>query len=190
MCLRGHVQRRGVWVTPRRSCCCLSSRLLFRVPGSPPQVGGNRWVGSVPCHHPPPRPQQASQSTGMVMASNLGEAEAERDQRTQIGLDVGHAYAQSLTTGSTAVTLEKVRLYLRGRLGRPNPYRVARPFVTIRANSPVPGQPGRTLHVLTSPTIEPIGWWSTDRGAPITSASAPRYRRICAVGVGHLIRRM
>ena len=96
----------------------------------------------------------AAQSTGMVMASNLGEAEAERDQRTQIGLDVGHAYAQSLTTGSTAVTLEKVRLYLRGRLGRPNPYRVARPFVTIRANSPVPGQPGRTLHVLTSPTID------------------------------------
>ena len=96
----------------------------------------------------------AAQSTGMVMASNLGEAEAERDQRTQIGLGVGHAYAQSLTTGSTAVTLEKVRLYLRGRFGRPNPSRVARPFVTIRANSPVPGQPGRTLHVLTSPTID------------------------------------
>ena len=95
----------------------------------------------------------AAQPIEMVMLSNLGEAEAERDQRTQIGLDAGHAYAQSFTTGSTAVTLEKARLYLRGRL-EPNPYRVARPSVTIRANSPVPGQPGRTLHVLTSPTID------------------------------------
>ena len=95
----------------------------------------------------------AAQLTEMLMFSNLGEAEAERDQRTQIGLDIGHAYAQSFTTGSTAVTLEKVRLYLRGRFD-PNPYLVARPSVTIRANSPVPGQPGRTLHVLTSPTID------------------------------------
>ena len=95
----------------------------------------------------------AAQSTEMVMFSNLGEAEAERHQRTQIGLDVGHAYAQSFTTGSTAVTFGKARLYLRGRLG-PNPYLVARPSVTIRANSPVPGQPGQTLHVLTSPTID------------------------------------
>ena len=95
----------------------------------------------------------AAQLTEMLMFSNLGEAEAERDQRTQIGLDIGHAYAQSFTTGSTAVTLEKVRLYLRGRFDT-NPYLVARPSVTIRANSPVPGQPGRTLHVLTSPTID------------------------------------
>ena len=95
----------------------------------------------------------AAQSTEMVMLSNLGEAEAERNQRTLVGLDLDQAYAQPLTTGSTAVTLEKVRLYLRGRLG-PNPYLVARPSVTIRANGPVPGQPGPTLHVLTSPTID------------------------------------
>ena len=93
----------------------------------------------------------AAQST--VMVSNLGEAEAERHQRTQIGLDIGQAYAQSFTTGSTAVALEKIRLYVRGRFD-PNPYLVTRPSVTIRANSPVPGQPGRTLHVLTSPTID------------------------------------
>ena len=29
----GHVQRRGVWVIPRRPCCCLFSWLLFRVLG-------------------------------------------------------------------------------------------------------------------------------------------------------------
>ena len=95
----------------------------------------------------------AAQSTATVMLSNLGEAQAGRYQRTQIGLDTGQAYAQPFTTGSTAVTLEKVRLYLRGRLGS-NPYLVASPSVTIRADSPVPGEPGRTLHVLTSPTID------------------------------------
>ena len=95
----------------------------------------------------------AAQSTAMVMLSNLGEAEAGRNQRTQIGLNVDLAYAQSFTTGSTAVTLEKVRLYLRGRLGS-NPYLVASPSVTIRANSSVPGEPGPTLHALTSPTID------------------------------------
>ena len=95
----------------------------------------------------------AAQSTATVTLSNLGEAEAGRYQRTQIGLDIGQAYAQPFTTGSTAVTLEKVRLYLRGRLGS-NPYLVASPSVTIRANSSVPGEPGPTLHVLTSPTID------------------------------------
>ena len=94
----------------------------------------------------------AAQSTEMVMLSNLGEAEAERYQRTQFGAGTdGHA--QSFTTGSTAVTLKKVRLYLRGRRG-PNPYRVASPSVTIRADNPVLGEPGPTLHVLTSPTID------------------------------------
>ena len=111
---------------------------------------------------PKPEPEEeelitSRQSTlpGSELAyfSNLGEANAGRHQRTQIGLDIGQAYAQSFTTGSTAVTLEKVRLYVRGRPD-PNPYLVARPSVTIRANSPVPGQPGRTLHVLTSPTID------------------------------------
>ena len=111
---------------------------------------------------PKPEPEEeelitSRQSTlpGSELAyfSNLGEAEAGRHQRTQIGLDIGQAYAQSFTTGSTAVTLEKVRLYVRGRPD-PNPYLVARPSVTIRANSPVPGQPGQTLHVLTSPTID------------------------------------
>ena len=96
----------------------------------------------------------AAQSTDMVMLSNLGEAEAERYQRIQLGLGADQAYAQSFTTGSTAVTLAKVRLYLIGRLGPINPYFVASPSVTIRADSPVLGEPGPTLHVLTSPTID------------------------------------
>ena len=56
----------------------------------------------------------AAQTTEIVMLSNLGEAEAERYQRTQFGAG-RYGHAQSFTTGSTAVTLEKVRLYLRGR---------------------------------------------------------------------------
>ena len=97
----------------------------------------------------------AAQSTEMVMLSNLGEAEAERYQRTQLG-GGADGHAQSFTTGSTAVTLKKVRLYLRGRRG-PHPYHadlVASPSVTIRADNPVLGEPGPTLHVLTSPTID------------------------------------
>ena len=96
----------------------------------------------------------AAQTTEIVMLSNLGEAEAERYQRTQFGAG-RYGHAQSFTTGSTAVTLEKVRLYMRGsgRLG-PHPYHVASPSVTIRADSPVLGEPGPTLHVLTSPTID------------------------------------
>ena len=72
----------------------------------------------------------AAQSTGMVMLSNLGEAEAERYQRTQIGAGPDSAYGQSFTTGSTAVTLEKVRLYMSGPLGP-----------QIRTLSPVPLSP-------------------------------------------------
>ena len=84
-----------------------------------------------------------AQSTATVMVSNLGEAEAERSQRTTFGMGKGQAYAHSFTTGSTAVTLEKVRLY---------GYGGARgPAVTIRADSS--GQPGRSLHALTNPSI-------------------------------------
>ena len=84
-----------------------------------------------------------AQSTATVMVSNLGEAEAERSQRTTFGMGKGQAFAHSFTTGSTAVTLEKVRLY---------GYGGARgPAVTIRADSS--GQPGRRLHALTNPSI-------------------------------------
>ena len=55
----------------------------------------------------------AGQST--VMVSNLGEATAESSQRITFGMGRGQAYAHSFTTGSTAVTLEKVRLYGYGR---------------------------------------------------------------------------
>ena len=84
-----------------------------------------------------------AQST--VMASNLGAAEAERSQRNQFHVVMGQAYAQSFSTGSAAVTLEKVRLHMRGRDS-------AAPAVTIRADSS--GQPGRSLHALTSPSVD------------------------------------
>ena len=84
-----------------------------------------------------------AQST--VMASNLGEAEAERSQRNQFHVVMGQAYAQSFSTGGAAVTLEKVRLHMRGRDS-------AAPAVTIRADSS--GQPGRSLHALTSPSVD------------------------------------
>ena len=84
----------------------------------------------------------AGQST--VMVSNLGEAEAKRSQRNQVAVDVGQAYAYSFHTGSTAVTLEKVRLHLRGARSAP--------AASIRADSS--GQPGATLHVLTTPSID------------------------------------
>ena len=86
-----------------------------------------------------------AQSTATVMVSNLGEAPEAR-QRSRIIVGMGQAYAHSFHTGSTAVTLEKVRLYLRG-LG-------SAPAVTIRADSS--GQPGRSLQALTNPTIDSL----------------------------------
>ena len=84
-----------------------------------------------------------AQST--VMASNLGEAEVERSQRNQFHVVMGQAYAQSFSTSGAAVTLEKIRLHMRGGDG-------AAPAVTIRADSS--GQPGRSLHALTSPSVD------------------------------------
>ena len=86
-----------------------------------------------------------AQSTTTVMVSNLGEAPEAR-QRSRIIVGMGQAYAHSFHTGSTAVTLEKVRLYLRG-LG-------SAPAVTIRADSS--GEPGRSLQALTIPTIDSL----------------------------------
>ena len=86
-----------------------------------------------------------AQSTATVMVSNLGEAPEVR-QRVTIIVGMGQAYAHSFHTGSTAVTLEKVRLYLRG-LG-------SAPAFTIRADSS--GEPGRSLHALTNPTIDSL----------------------------------
>ena len=86
-----------------------------------------------------------AQSTATVMVSNLGEA-PERRQRVTIIVGMGQAYAHSFHTGSTAVTLEKVRLYLRG-LG-------SAPAFTIRADNS--GEPGRSLHALTNPTIDSL----------------------------------
>ena len=86
-----------------------------------------------------------AQSTATVMVSNLGEAPEVR-QRVTIIVGMGQAYAHSFHTGSTAVTLEKVRLYLRG-LG-------SAPAFTIRADSS--GQPGRSLQALTNPTIDSL----------------------------------
>ena len=86
-----------------------------------------------------------AQSTATVMVSNLGEAPEAR-QRSRIIVGMGQAYAHSFHTGSTAVTLEKVRLYLRG-LG-------SAPAVTIRADNS--GQPGRSLQALTNPTIDSL----------------------------------
>ena len=86
-----------------------------------------------------------AQSTATVMVSNLGEAPEVR-QRSRIIVGMGQAYAHSFHTGSTAVTLEKVRLYLRG-LG-------SAPAVTIRADNS--GEPGRSLQALTNPTIDSL----------------------------------
>ena len=86
-----------------------------------------------------------AQSTATVMVSNLGEAPEVR-QHSRIIVGRGQAYAHSFHTGSTAVTLEKVRLYLRG-LG-------SAPAVTIRADNS--GEPGRSLHALTIPTIDSL----------------------------------
>ena len=86
-----------------------------------------------------------AQSTATVMVSNLGEAPEAR-QRSRIIVGEGQAYAHSFHTGSTAVTLEKVRLYLRG-LG-------SAPAVTIRADNS--GEPGRSLQALTIPTIDSL----------------------------------
>ena len=80
-----------------------------------------------------------AQSTATVMVSNLGEAEYRR-----IWLNPGQAYAHSFHTGNTAVTLEKVRLYLRGA--------ESTPAVTIRADNS--GQPHRSLQALTNPSID------------------------------------
>ena len=80
-----------------------------------------------------------AQSTATVMVSNLGEAEYSR-----IWLNPGQAYAHSFHTGNTAVTLEKVRLYLSGA--------ESTPAVTIRADNS--GQPHRSLHALTNPSID------------------------------------
>ena len=86
-----------------------------------------------------------AQSTATVMVSNLGEAPEVR-QHSRIIVGMGQAYAHSFHTGSTAVTLEKVRLYLRG-LG-------SAPAVTIRADNS--GEPGRSLQALTNPTIDSL----------------------------------
>ena len=80
-----------------------------------------------------------AQSTATVMVSNLDEAEERR-----IWLNPGQAYAHSFHTGNTAVTLEKVRLYLRGA--------ESTPAVTIRADNS--GQPYRSLQALTNPSID------------------------------------
>ena len=82
-----------------------------------------------------------AQSTATVMVSNLGEAEYAR-----IWLNPGQAYAHSFHTGNTAVTLEKVRLYLRGA--------ESTPAVTIRADNS--GQPHRSLQALTNPSIDSL----------------------------------
>ena len=81
----------------------------------------------------------AAQSTATVMVSNLDKAEERR-----IWLNPGQAYAHSFHTGNTAVTLEKVRLYLRGA--------ESTPAVTIRADNS--GQPYRSLQALTNPSID------------------------------------
>ena len=86
-----------------------------------------------------------AQSTATVMVSNLEETTEVR-QGGRIIVGEGQAYAHSFHTGSTAVTLEKVRLYLRG-LG-------SAPAVTIRADNS--GLPGRSLHALTNPTIDSL----------------------------------
>ena len=80
-----------------------------------------------------------AQSTATVMVSNLGEAEYAR-----IWLNPGQAYAHSFHTGNTAVTLEKVRLYLSGA--------ESTPAVTIRADNS--GEPYRSLQALTNPSID------------------------------------
>ena len=80
-----------------------------------------------------------AQSTATVMVSNLGEAEYAR-----IWLNPGQAYAHSFHTGNTAVTLEKVRLYLSGV--------ESTPAVTIRADNS--GEPHRSLQALTNPSID------------------------------------
>ena len=80
-----------------------------------------------------------AQSTATVMVSNLEEAEYAR-----IWLNPGQAYAHSFHTGNTAVTLEKVRLYLSGA--------ESTPAVTIRADNS--GEPYRSLQALTNPSID------------------------------------
>ena len=87
-----------------------------------------------------PAPATA-QSTATVMVSNLGE-----DEYRRMWLNPGQAYAHSFHTGDTAVTLEKVRLYLRGA--------ESTPAVTIRADNS--GQPYRSLHALTNPSIDSL----------------------------------
>ena len=82
-----------------------------------------------------------AQSTATVMVSNLEEAEYAR-----IWLNPGQAYAHSFHTGNTAVTLEKVRLHLRGA--------ESTPAVTIRADNS--GQPYRSLQALTNPSIDSL----------------------------------
>ena len=86
-----------------------------------------------------------AQSTATVMVSNLEEA-PEPNQGGRIIVGEGQAYAHSFHTGSTAVTLEKVRLYLRGA--------GSAPAVTIRADNS--GLPGRSLHALTNPSIDSL----------------------------------
>ena len=82
-----------------------------------------------------------AQSTATVRVSNLAEEES-----TQTPVGSGQGYGQALCTGDTASTLEKVRVRMNGKSG-------ATPKMTIHTDAS--GKPGKRVHSLTSPTIEP-----------------------------------
>ena len=81
-----------------------------------------------------------------AQSATVGVSTLEAAETSQMSPGDGQQYAQSFSTGSSAVTLEKVRMHMRTEQSNPTP------AVSIRADSS--GQPGATLHVLTNPSID------------------------------------
>ena len=95
-----------------------------------------------------------AQDTSAVMVSNLGQPKANR--HTSVESD--KYYAQPFCTGTVAVTLDKVRVFMHSVTAEGNPEGYterAGPVMAIRSDSS--GNPGPVLHTLTSPVIDLYG---------------------------------
>ena len=95
-----------------------------------------------------------AQDTSTVMVSNLGQPKA--DRHTSVERD--QYYAQPFCTGTVAVTLDKVRVFMHSVAAEGNPegYTArAGPVMAIRSDSS--GNPGPVLHTLASPVIDLYG---------------------------------
>ena len=95
-----------------------------------------------------------AQDTSAVMVSNLGQPKAAR--HTSVERD--QYYAQPFCTGTVAVTLDKVRVFMHSVAAEGNPEgytQRAGPVMAIRSDNS--GNPGPVLHTLSSPVIDLYG---------------------------------